>query len=84
MVLAILNKAIDEHKPWELMKKNEEKKVIALLALVANGLAKFSIFLHPVMPKTTSKVALSLGFKIDNSSYIKIYSKKKRVYLHLP
>jgi methionyl-tRNA synthetase len=77
VILAILNKAIDEHKPWELMKQNEEEKVMALLALVANGLAKFSILLHPVMPKTTSKVALSLGFTIDSSSYQKYIEKKE-------
>jgi methionyl-tRNA synthetase len=67
--LSIANKAIDEYKPWELMKNGDNEKAMALVALVANILAKVSILLCPVMPKTMKKVSNSLGFEINTNSY---------------
>ncbi|MCF6173044.1 MAG: methionine--tRNA ligase subunit beta, partial [Campylobacteraceae bacterium] len=39
-------------------------------AMVANILAKVSVLLHPVMPKTTEKIAKAFGFTISNEAYI--------------
>ncbi len=67
--LAIANKAIDTHKPWEKMKAGQEKEAMALNGLVANILARVAIMLHPVMPRTTETIAKALGFAIDQTHY---------------
>ena len=68
-ILSIGNKAIDVYKPWELMKNKEEEKAMALLGLIANLLAMTSVYLHAVMPKTTSKIAEALNFEINTKSF---------------
>jgi len=68
-ILAIGNKAIDTYKPWELMKNGEEEKAQALLGLISNLLAMVAVNLHAVMPKTTAKIAKSLGFEITPESF---------------
>ena len=67
--LAIANKAIDEYKPWDLMKNGEDEKAMALVALVSNILARVTILLHPVMPAITQKIANALEMSIDTESY---------------
>jgi len=71
-ILSIGNKAIDTYKPWELMKNNEEEKAMALIGLIANLLAMVAVYLHAVMPKTTQKIANTLGFEINTESFNKI------------
>ena len=68
-ILSIGNKAIDTYKPWELMKNNEEDKAMALIGLIANLLAMVAVYLHAVMPKTTSKISDALGFEINTESF---------------
>jgi len=75
-VLAIGNKAIDTYKPWELMKNGEEEKAQALLGLISNLLAMVAVNLHAVMPKTTAKIAKSLGFEITPESFKNIMEGK--------
>lgn len=67
--LSVANKSIDTYQPWALMKEGKEEEALALNGLIANILAKVAIMLHPVMPKTTDKIAESLGFTIDAQSY---------------
>ena len=74
-VLTIANQSIAIYEPWTLMKEGKSDEAMALVALVANLLAKVAILLHPVMPKTTQKIASSLGFKIETKSYKKIYKE---------
>jgi methionyl-tRNA synthetase len=71
-VLTIANQAITTHEPWVKMKEDKKDEALALVALVANLLAKVSILLSPVMPKTCQKIANALGFNIDHDSYMKI------------
>ena len=66
---SIANRAIEEHAPWVKMKEDKKEEALATVALVANILAKCSILLHPVMPKTTDTVADALGFGIDTEAY---------------
>ena len=66
---SIGNKAIEEHAPWTKMKEDKKDEALATVALVANILAKASIMLHPVMPKTTETIADALNFEINNASY---------------
>lgn len=75
-VLSVANKAIEEHSPWAKIKDNKIDEALATVALVANILAKASIMLYPVMPKTASIIADTLSFNINNSSYTKFILEK--------
>ncbi len=70
-ILSIANKSIDRYAPWAKMKENKEDEAMATIALSANILAKTAILLHPVMPKTTQKIANALNFTIDKNSFEK-------------
>ena len=75
--LSIANKAIDKYQPWNLIKEGKTKEALALNGLIANILAKVAIMLHPVMPKTTSKIANALDFEINTNSYNKLIKQKE-------
>ena len=75
--LSVANKAIDKYQPWNLIKENKEEEALALNGLIANILAKVAIMLHPVMPKTTDKIAKALNFDINLESYTKLIKDKK-------
>jgi len=80
-LFAIGNKAIEEHAPWVKMKEGKRDEALATVALVANILAKASIMLSPVMPKTTETIADALNFTIDNGSYNELVIGKKLLNL---
>jgi len=68
-LFTIGNKAIEEHAPWVKMKEGQKDQALATVALVANILAKASLLLHGVMPKTTSTIAEALGFEMSTAYY---------------
>ncbi|MBD3800262.1 MAG: methionine--tRNA ligase subunit beta, partial [Campylobacterales bacterium] len=68
-LFTIGNKAIEFHAPWVKMKEGKTDEALALVALVANILAKASVLLHPFMPKTTATIADTLGFEINTQAY---------------
>ena len=68
-ILTLANRSIDRYAPWAMMKEGREAEAMALIALVANILAKTALLLHPVMPKTTNKIAEALGFTIDREHF---------------
>ena len=74
--LSVANKAIDQYQPWVLMKEGKEEQALALLGLIANILAKVAVMLHPVMPKTTDKIARALGFSINTAAYESLVKRK--------
>ena len=76
-VLTIANQAITTHEPWVKMKEGKDEEAMALVALIANILTRTALLLHPVMPKTTSKIATVFGFEIDVDSYKKFIEEKK-------
>ncbi len=76
-ILTITNQAITTHEPWVKMKEGKEEEAMALVALVANLLARVSILLSSVMPKTCDKIANALGFTIDNQNYQKYITNKE-------
>ncbi|WP_373035342.1 methionine--tRNA ligase [Sulfurimonas sp.] len=80
-LFTIGNKAIEEHAPWTKMKEDKKDEALATVALVANILAKASIMLSPVMPKTSATVADALSFTIDNASYNEMIIDKKLLKL---
>ena len=67
--LSIANQSITLHEPWVKMKEGKEDEAFALVALVSNILARVSILLHPVMPKTTATIARAMGFEITTHAY---------------
>ena len=80
-LFAIGNKAIEEHAPWVKMKEDKKDEALATVALVANILAKASVMLSPVMPKTTAIIADALSFEINHSSYNELIIDKKLLKL---
>ena len=76
-LFAIGNGVIQEYEPWVKMKEGKKDEALATVALVANILARASIMLHPIMPKTTNTVADALDFKIDTQSYNEFVIDKK-------
>ena len=69
--LTIANQSITIYEPWVKMKEGDKEFAFATVAMVANILAKVSIVLHPVMPKTTQKIAKTLNFEISYDTYKK-------------
>ncbi len=80
-LFSIGNKAIEEHAPWVKMKEDKKDEALATVALVANVLAKASVMLSPVMPRTTETIADALSFTIDNNSYKELILEKKLLKL---
>ena len=70
-VLTIANASITLHEPWVKMKDGKEDEAMAVVALVSNILARVSILLHPIMPKTTITIAGAMGFEINTENYEK-------------
>jgi len=80
-LFTIGNKAIEEYAPWAKMKEGKEDEALATVALVANILAKASLMLSPVMPKTAAIIADALSFEISTQSYNELVIDKKLLKL---
>ena len=76
-VLTIANQSITIHEPWTKMKSNQEDEAMALVALVANLLAKVTVLLSPIMPKTCATIAKAMQFEINNTSYESLIQNKE-------
>jgi len=70
--LTVANKAIDMYQPWTMIKEGKTEETMALNGLIATILAKVSLMLHAVMPKTTTTICDALGFEINPESFEKI------------
>jgi methionyl-tRNA synthetase len=68
-ILTIANQSIATHEPWVKIKEGKKEEAMALVALVANLMAKVSLLLSPVMPKTCETIADALGFMINTEHY---------------
>ncbi|MDR3346951.1 MAG: methionine--tRNA ligase [Campylobacteraceae bacterium] len=76
-VLTIANQSITLHEPWAKIKEGKKDEALALIALVANILAKVSILFSPIMPKTAKAIGESLGFDISTAEYNRLIVKKE-------
>lgn len=74
--LSIANQAITVHEPWVKIKEGKIDQALALVALVSNILARVSILLHPIMPRTTTTIARALGFEITTAAYDRFVLRK--------
>jgi len=70
--LTVANRAIDKYQPWTMIKEGKTEETMALNGLIATILAKVSLMLHAVMPKTTTTICTALGFEITPESFEKI------------
>jgi methionyl-tRNA synthetase len=70
--LTVANRAIDKYQPWTMIKEGKTEETMALNGLIATILAKVSLMLHAVMPKTTAIICNALGFEITPESFEKI------------
>ncbi len=68
-VLSLANQSITIHEPWTKMKNDKKDEALAVVALVANLLARVSVLLSPVMPITCKKIADALGFGMNTDAY---------------
>ena len=75
--LTVANKAIDMYQPWTMIKEGKTEETMALNGLIATILAKVSLMLHAVMPKTTSTICEALGFEITPESFEQIIRNGK-------
>lgn len=75
-VFTIANTAIAVHEPWNLMKAGKESEAMALVALIANLLAKATLMLSPFMPRVAEKIAGALHFELNAASYQKLIAQK--------
>ncbi len=76
-VLTIANKAIGDYEPWAKMKEGKTEEAMALVALITNIMAKVALLLDSVMPEKISKIATSLGIKINTDTYTKLITNKE-------
>ncbi|AVK81061.1 methionine--tRNA ligase [Campylobacter fetus] len=80
-VLNLANASIAKYEPWNLIKEGKNDEANALVALVANLLAKVAILLSPAMPKSSEKIAQTLGFEINIQTYNDIVLKNELLNL---
>jgi methionyl-tRNA synthetase len=69
--LSVANRAIDKYQPWTMIKEGKTDETMALNGLIATILAKVSLMLHAVMPKTTSTICEALGFEVTPKNFEK-------------
>ena len=74
-ILTIGNKAIEVHQPWTKIKDGKTDEANALVALIANIIAKSCIMLSSVMPQKTKIVADAFGLEINNENYTKLIAE---------
>jgi methionyl-tRNA synthetase len=60
-LVAALNRAIDERKPWVLFKEGRQNELDALLYDLCEGLRWLAILLYPFMPQRSSLIWQQLG-----------------------
>lgn len=73
----LANGLITQYAPWELMKEGRVREVASLLVFIANILAKATLLIYPVLPKSATNMAKSLGISLDSYSDL----IKNRTYL---
>ncbi len=75
-ILTLANQSIAVYEPWVKIKEGKKEEAMALVALVANLLAKTALMLSPVMPKTCETIADALGFTINHEHYRRLIEEK--------
>ncbi len=79
-LVAMANKAIADYEPWNLMKDGKTDEAMALVAFVANLMAKVAVLVDCVIPHKAKQIAVSLGFEINPQNYDDIIVKRQLVH----
>ena len=61
----LTNKYINDEEPWKL-KNNNKEKMNNILHLSLEQIAKISILLNPIIPRSTTKVLNALNVDLNN------------------
>lgn len=78
-VITIANKAIGDYEPWSKMKEGKVDEAMALVALIANIVAKVALLLDSVMPQKISQIASCLGISINTATYKDLIENKNLI-----
>ncbi|MCF7869614.1 MAG: methionine--tRNA ligase [Candidatus Omnitrophica bacterium] len=62
-LIGVINKYIEDTKPWNLKKEQKEKELFSFLYAICEGIRVISIYLYPIMPKTALSIQKQLGIK---------------------
>ncbi|PAF54537.1 methionine--tRNA ligase [Helicobacter sp. 13S00482-2] len=73
-LFSLANGLIAKYEPWNLMKENKIDQTQGFLGLIANILAKGSLFLYPIMPRTAEDIATCLHVNISSDSFVHLVS----------
>lgn len=76
-IYLLLNKYIDETKPWILFKNKEFNKLFNFLNIIFNFNCDLIILLSPILQQTTKKIKKILNLDLDFKSLNKDHAKLK-------
>lgn len=60
--IGILNKYIDETKPWRLKEENQIDRLATVLNVILENIKAVAILLSPFIPETSEKILKAIGF----------------------
>jgi len=66
-LVASADRHVNENKPWELAKKNENERINTILWELASAIRVVATALFPFMPSTAKKIWSDMGFEIFGS-----------------
>ncbi len=74
--IRVMNKHIEDTKPWVLWKEKRIDEIKDFLAGLCEGIRIVALYIHPIMPKTSESIYRQLGvgkisFSLKNSSWSK-------------
>ncbi len=87
-MIDLLNKYINDKKPWLLVKNNDLKKLHNISTTIINIFKVISVYLYPILPNLFKKIEKFLNFKLDIKNFSvpilnhKI-SKYKKLFLRI-
>jgi len=61
--IGVMNKYIEDTKPWTLWKEKKEKELKEFLYSLLEGIRLVSLYLYPFMPQTSTAINRQLGLK---------------------
>ncbi len=61
--IGILNKYIDEEKPWRLKEENNVERLETILNVLLENIKVVSMLLSPFIPQTSEKILKAIGFE---------------------
>ena len=77
--IRVMNKYIEDTKPWVLWKEKRIDKIRDFLAQLCEGIRIVALYIYPVMPKASESIYRQLGVKFKSFSLKESsWSKKLR------